>query len=140
MINTVRVPGNVILGKYGSAIWDVMIETVKTTKDFIICFYCSDSKELKAVTKYLSENTAKLIIRTDIKLWENCKDERVFLDVTEEKFTNHRFHIGDVSADGVIKAMSFMRHHNTFVRDAVKPTQNKRQKRNDSPEYDTNKN
>ena len=69
--------------------------------------------------------------------WEQSDRFNVIL---EEKFTNHRFHIGDVSADGVIKAMSFMRHHNTFVRDAVKPTQNKRQKRNDSPEYDTNKN
>ena len=95
------------------------------------------------VLNSVSKNTDYLQLKTVIKLWEKCKNDYVFLDVmgrNHDYKTNYRFAINEESPLNVIKAMNFIvRHSEIIKRSNLDDNDNKRQKRNDSRDYDYNK-
>ena len=95
------------------------------------------------VSKAVSAHADALQLKTTIKLWEKCKDEYVFLDVCTKVLENrvYRFLIVDQSPINVIRAMSFLVDHSDIVRRSYTDNDkdSKRQKRNDSSDYDYNK-
>ena len=133
MISTVRIPGNFLLTEYKDAVWQKIENSVQKSRDFILCFYCDKSEEMPAVASYINEHSNKLKIKTTIKLWDVCKNERVFLDVSKNNNTDSRFHIKSDDMVGFIQAMSFIENYFEFIRNSHKQYThpNKQQKRND---------
>ena len=140
MISTVRIPGDFLLTEYKDAVWQKIEDSVEKSRDFILCFYCHKSSEMPAIANYINDHSNKLKIKTTIKLWDVCKDERVFLDVSKEH-TNSRFHINSNDIKGIIQAMLFVENYFEFIsNNHIQYTHpNKHQKRNDSNTFDYNK-
>ena len=140
MINIVRIPGDFLLTDYKDIVWDVIENTVVKSREFILCFYSKDSDNLGEIANYVNAHCDKLKIKTTIKLWELCKSDRVFLDVSLDKDTDYRFHITSDDIDGIIQSMNFIEHYSSFVSNNWKdPKQKQHQKRNDSNTFDYNK-
>ena len=75
-----------------------------------------------------------------IKLWDLCKEDRVFLDVSLNSNTDYRFHITSDDISGIIQSMDFIEHYSGFIKSSWKdPKQKQQQKRNDSNNFDYNK-
>ena len=145
MINTIRIRALDFIGsEYEDYVWE-RIQTAKKTchNEFKIMFYVDDVADMTKVANVVSKNTDYLQLKTVIKLWEKCKNDYVFLDVmgrNHDYKTNYRFAINEESPLNVIKAMNFIvRHSEIIKRSNLDDNDNKRQKRNDSRDYDYNK-
>ena len=145
MINTVRIRAADFIGtEYEDIVWNKIAEAKKKCPfEFKVNFYVEDSKQMMDVSKAVSAHADALQLKTTIKLWEKCKDEYVFLDVCTKVSENrvYRFLIVDQSPINVIRAMSFLVDHSDIVRRSYTDNDkdSKRQKRNDSSDYDYNK-
>tara|TARA_S200000501_G_scaffold341242_1_gene350437 strand:+ start:823 stop:1248 length:426 start_codon:yes stop_codon:yes gene_type:complete len=140
MINTIRIPGDFLLTDYKDAVWKKIENTVVKSKEFILCFYSKESDNLGEIANYVNNHSGKLKIKTTIKLWDLCKSERVFLDVSLDKDTDYRFHITSGDIEGIVQSMNFIEHYSAFKSVNWKdPKQKQSQKRNDSNSFDYNK-
>ena len=140
MINTVRIPGDFLLTDYKDVVWDVIENTVVKSREFILCFYSKESNNLGEIANYVNAHSDKLKIKTTIKLWDLCKSERVFLDVSLDKDTDYRFHITSEDVEGIIQSMNFIEHYSGLINSNWKESKQKQhQKRNDSDSFNYNK-
>jgi len=137
MIPTVRIPANFIMSEYRDPVWKYISNTIDETKDFILCIYCDTTHDMAEVANFVDSHSEKLRIKTTIKVWDVCKQERVFLDVPNGNKTDARFVVGRHNVDGIIAAMVFLRSHFEFLsREKTGHPVIKHQKRNDSKNYD----
>ena len=133
MIPIIRIPGDFILTDYRDALWNLIEDTVDNVKDIILMIYCDGQKDMVTIANYINEHDKKLRIKTLIKTTEAAKQERVFLDVSTDKLSDSRFQIKNTSAEGIVKAMVFLKDHFGFLERQDKSI---KQKRNDSPDND----
>ena len=146
MINTIRIRALDFIGsEYEDSVWERIQNAKKTChNEFKILFYVDDVTDMTKVANVVSKNTDYLQLKTVIKLWERCKNDYVFLDVVnneQEAFnSNYRFAINESAPLNVIKAMNFIvKHSEVIKRSSFDDNDHKRQKRNDSSDYDYNK-
>tara|TARA_B100000519_G_C14119328_1_gene379642 strand:+ start:191 stop:619 length:429 start_codon:yes stop_codon:yes gene_type:complete len=138
MIPVVRIPADFILTEYRDPVWELIIQTISRTKDFVLCFYCDEADDMTAVANFVDSHSDKLRIKTMIKIWDVCRKERVFLDVPNGHVTEARFTVTQSGIEGIIQAMTFLTDHFEFIgRDKTGHPAVKHQKRNDSPNYDS---
>ena len=133
MIPIVRIPGDFILTDYRDPLWSLIEDTVENVKDIILMIYCDGQKDMVTIANYINDHDKKLRIKTLIKTTDAAKQERVFLDVSSDKLSHSRFQIKDASAEGIVRAMVFLKDHFGFLERQDKST---KQKRNDSPDND----
>tara|TARA_B100001113_G_C21061299_1_gene601290 strand:+ start:453 stop:893 length:441 start_codon:yes stop_codon:yes gene_type:complete len=145
MINTIRIRALDFIGsEYEEYVWKSIQNAKKTChNEFKILFYVDDATDMTNVANAVSKNTDYLQLKTVIKLWKKCKDDYVFLDVMNNDCNNnanYRFAIQEESPLNVIKAMNFIvKHSEVIKRSHFDDNDHKRQKRNDSSDYDYNK-
>tara|TARA_B100000073_G_scaffold83701_1_gene64329 strand:- start:783 stop:1223 length:441 start_codon:yes stop_codon:yes gene_type:complete len=145
MINTIRIRALDFIGsEYEDHVWERIQNAKKTChNEFKIMFYVDDVSDMTKVANVVSKNTDYLQLKTVIKLWEKCKNDYVFLDVmgkNHDHTPNYRFAINEEPPLNVIKAMNFIVKHSEIIkRSNLDDNDNKRQKRNDSRDYDYNK-
>jgi hypothetical protein len=149
MIQTVRLDANDFIG----TIWEEMIwKKIKEAKEacvneFKICFAVSDggSDMIEKVATAAQKHFEDLQLKTTIKPWDKCKNEHVFLDVFNEKqdtkIRSYRFASRGDAPGNIIGAFNFLVEHHKFVQEKQHEniTPGKKQKRNDSIDYDYNK-
>jgi hypothetical protein len=140
MIPTVRLPGNFVGTDYEDIIWKKIFSTLEASpQEFKLCFYCDDSDHLPIIANSVSgHDDHHLRIKTTIKLWNNCKNERVFLDVSNGEILNSRFQCRGDDISAIINALVFIEDHFNFI-NSERSQYNKeprRQKRNDSSTHD----
>jgi len=145
MINTIRIRAlDFINTEYEDAVWERIQHAKKTChNEFKILFHVDNAKDMVLVTNRVHKNTEYLQLKTVIKLWEKCKNEYIFLDVLEKGSTfssNHRFAIKEDAPLNVMSALSFIVKHSEIIKKSnFDDYDHKRQKRNDSRDYDYNK-
>ena len=148
MIPVVRINGEDFIGtELEDAIWNRMYEAKKAcAREFMICFHASNSKKLKEIAAAADRHTNDLQIKTIVKLWNNAKREHVFLDsfTKEEEKTerDYRFACTAPAPTNVILSMNFLIDHFRFLRSKYEEdivSSSKKQKRNDSRDFDYNK-
>jgi len=147
MIPIVRINGEDFIGtEYESAIWNNIKEAKKAcAREYMICFHGSDSKSLKQIAASADKHADSLQLKTTVKLWEKAKSESVFLDSFTPADIAHirryRFACNAPAPTNVIMSMNFIIDHFRFMRskNEEQVTSNKKQKRNDSIDFDYNK-
>ena len=148
MIPTVRINAeDFIHTPFEQIVWNKIAETKKNCSgEFMLCFHVDDPSKIMDIGNSVAEHEEALQLRTTIKLWENCKNEHVFLDVSTDKVpateSRYRFRYVSVPPTNVMKAMDFIRAHFAFLHekgDDVVSSRKQKQKRNDSTNYDYNK-
>lgn len=145
MIQTVRFNTDDFIGTdYENIIWDKLKDCKKKSK-FKILFYVKDVDSMNDVTKVIMKHEDALVYRTHIEVESSAMNQRVFLEVENSKkplgYTDYRFKISAPAPLNLIKAIDFMDQHRSFTEDHGKTLVelSKKQKRNDSNEYDYNK-
>tara|TARA_B100000902_G_scaffold300532_1_gene288141 strand:- start:14748 stop:15161 length:414 start_codon:yes stop_codon:yes gene_type:complete len=133
MIPIVRIPGDFILTDYRDPLWTLIEDTVDNVKDIILMIYCDGQKDMVTIANYINDHDKKLRIKTLIKTTDVAKEERVFLDVSSDVVSDSRFQVKDVSPEGIVRAMVFLKTHFGFIERQGKE---RKQKRNDSPGND----
>ena len=149
MIPTVRINAeDFIHTPFEKIVWDKIAETKeKCSGEFMLCFHVDDSSKIMDIGRTVSKHEEALQLQTTIKLWENCKKEHVFLDVSEDEVpdpeSQYRFRYVSVAPFNVMKAMDFIVDHFTFLKEKgeydIGSSRKQKQKRNDSTNYDYNK-
>lgn len=147
MIPVVRINGEDFIGtELEDAVWNSIKEAKKAcAREFMICFHASNSTKLKEIAASADKHADNLQIKTTVKLWENTKTESVFLDAfsssEEAHIRKYRFACNAPAPTNVIMSMNFLIDHFRFLRSKNEEqiTSGKKQKRNDSIDYDYNK-
>ena len=148
MIQTVRIDASSFIGKdYEELVWgDIKNTKNKCINEFKICFTATDSAMVKRVTESAQGHIEALQLKTIIKLWEKCVGEWVFLDIFDEELTstnrNYRFACRGKAPFNIFSGLKFLIDHHKFISERKNdphPRSNKKQKRNDSIDYDHNK-
>jgi len=124
-------------------IWNKIREAKKNCRnEFKILFWVNESKDIMKTAENVSKHTDSLQLQTLIKVWEKCKNEYVFLDVLDEDHSGSsesRFQVRANPPFNVIMAMDFITDHFKMLKDVGNIEPIKKQKRNDSKDYDYNK-
>lgn len=145
MINTIRIRAlDFINTEYEDAVWERIQHAKKAChNEFKMLFHVDTAKDMVSVTNQVHKYAEYLQLKTVIKLWEKCKDEYIFLDVLQKSSTfnsNHRFSIKEDAPLNVMSALDFIVKHSEIIKRAnFDDYDHKRQKRNDSRDYDYNK-
>jgi|ETNmetMinimDraft_5_1059913.scaffolds.fasta_scaffold54041_2 hypothetical protein len=149
MIHTIRLDADTFIGKsYEEMIWDAIKNAkIACPNEFKICFCVTEGgpKMIKKVSEAAQTHLEALQFKTTIKLWENCKKEFVFLDVYDDtkdtRTRQFRFASRGTAPGNIIGAFNFLVEHHKFIRGKEHEilAKGKKQKRNDSIDYDYNK-
>ena len=149
MIPTVRINAeDFIHTPFEQVVWNKIAETKeKCSGEFMLCFHVDDSKKIMDIGNTVAKHEEALQLKTTIKLWEKCKGEHVFLDVSTDDVlaseSQYRFRYVNVPPFNVMKAMDFVVSHFTFMHEKgeldIGSSRKQKQKRNDSTNYDYNK-
>ena len=115
--------------------------------EFMLCFHVDSADKIMNIGNSVSKHEEALQLRTTIKLWENCKNEHVFLDVSTDDVLSseslYRFRYVGIAPLNVMTAMDFVVEHFAFLREKgeydIVSGRKQKQKRNDSTNYDYNK-
>ena len=154
MIPIIRMPGAFTYSEYEDAIWESIFQTIDSVPGdtpFQFCFYATEHDKIpviaESVTKHNKVNP-HLTLKTSIKLYSLCKSEYVFLDISNSVITQSRFSIFGEGIDSIIYGLQFLKSHYNFISnknlddqnlDAGKEYNVRKQKRNDSSNYDRKK-
>jgi hypothetical protein len=149
MIPTVRINAeDFIHTPFEQLVWNKIADTKeKCGGEFMICFHVDDTSKIMDIGNTVAKHEEALQLKTTIKLWEKCKGEHVFLDVSTDDVlaseSQYRFRYVNVPPFNVMKAMDFVVSHFTFLHEKgeldVVSSRKQKQKRNDSTNYDYNK-
>ena len=149
MIPTVRINAeDFIHTPFEKIVWDKIAEAKgKCSGEFMLCFHVDDTSKIMDIGNTVAKHEEALQLKTTIKLWENCKKEHVFLDVSTDEApdpeSQYRFRYVSVAPFNVMKAMDFIVDHFTFLKEKgeydIGSSRKQKQKRNDSTNYDYNK-
>ena len=149
MIPTVRINAeDFIHTPFEPLVWNKIADAKeKCSGEFMICFHVDDSRKIMDIGNTVAKHEEALQLKTTIKLWEKCKNEHVFLDVSEDEVpdpeSRYRFRYVNVAPFNVMKAMDFIVDHFTFLKEKgeydIGSSRKQKQKRNDSTNYDYNK-
>ena len=147
MIPIVRINGEDFIGtEYEDVVWSKIQSAKKAcAREFMICFHGSSSKSLKEIALSADKHADSLQLKTTVKLWDKAKSESVFLDSFTPADIDHirryRFACNAPAPTNVIMSMNFIIDHFRFMRSKhdEKITSSKKQKRNDSIDFDYNK-
>lgn len=148
MIPTVRINGEDFIGtEYEDAVWESIKSAKKAcAREFMICFHASNSKKLTEIAAAANKHADSLQLKTIVKLWKKAKEEHVFLDSftnSEESYKRKfRFACNAPAPANVMLSMNFLIDHFRFMRSKNEEDRNssyKKQKRNDSIDFDYNK-
>ena len=144
MIPVVKIRGLDFIGtEYEDAIWAHISDKLKTTHgEFIIHFHGETSQDVQKISESVMKHSDSLRIRTNITLSELCK-KFVFLDITSNQYIDRdcdwRFQIKDDSPLNIIYGLSFIDDYLSNIKSDFAQQPEKRQKRNDSTEFNYNK-
>tara|TARA_B100000900_G_scaffold414271_1_gene440473 strand:+ start:169 stop:609 length:441 start_codon:yes stop_codon:yes gene_type:complete len=145
MIQTVRFNTEDFIGTdFEDVVWDKLKDCKKKSK-FKILFYVTHNQNMKAVTDCIMKHDDALSYKTEIQLEDLAMKHRVFLEVENSNNllgnTDYRFKITAPAPINLMKAIDFMDDHRSFTENQGKTAMelSKKQKRNDSNEYDYNK-
>jgi len=145
MIPLIRIrASDFIGGPLEDSTWNKIKDAKKQSpNEWKILFWVNKSTDIMTIADTVSKHTEALQIQTVIKVWEKCKNDYVFLDVLNEEYvgsSESRFQVKAVSPFNVMMAMDFISNHFKMLKEIGsygEPT--KKQKRNDSRDYDYNK-
>ena len=129
-------------------VWNKIAETKKKCSgEFMLCFHVDDTSKIMDIGNTVAKHEEALQLQTTIKLWEKCKKEHVFLDVSTDEVpdieSQYRFRYVNIRPLNVMGAMDFLVDHFTFLHEKGDIDnglgRKQKQKRNDSTNYDYNK-
>ena len=149
MIPIVRIKAeDFIHTPFEQLVWNKIADTKDNCSgEFMLCFHVDSTDKVMDIGNSVTKHEEALQLRTTIKLWDNCKRDHVFLDVSTDDVSSseslYRFRYVGIPPMNVIKAMDFLVEHFSFIREKgeydVVSTRKQKQKRNDSTNYDYNK-
>jgi len=144
MIPEVKIRGlDFISTEYEEAVWSYISNIQHDIRgEFIITFHGESSDEIKIISASAIKHANSLRIRTNIVLSRLCR-KFVFLDITSndtiDNSSEFRFQIRKEAPVNIIHGLRFIKDHMNHIATPIHHSNEKRQKRNDSSEFNYNK-
>ena len=144
MIPTLKIRGLDFIGtEYEDMVWKIISESQNGPSKFVIKFHGETSDDVKTISESVYKNKDSLRIKTEISLSEKTKKDFVFLNITSPNITDdcdYRFQVVEEAPLNVIRGLKFMKDYIKHLSDSQSDkSAEKRQKRNDSSDFNYNK-